>query len=186
MKPRLIVLLVAVSLAAAASLYRATHPIPRKAFDPRSLVVNAAPGFQLLDQHDRQTSLKSYLHRYPILICFYDASTGPDADPVMQELARRYDALKSGGYRVFAISSPLGPDHKPEAQKYPFPILRDTLAGQSGSCSNRWGRLADGESNPPIKVRPALFLIRQDGMVSWDGALPRPVEDPFAFLATLR
>lgn len=185
MKPRFVILLIAISLASAASLYRATHPFQRKSIDPKSLIVNAAPEFQLLDQNNRQTNLKSYLHRYPILIYFFDGSTGPDADPVLQELARRYADLKSEGYRVFAISSPLGPDHKPESEKYPFPILRDTLAGQSGSCCNRWGRLKDGEMTPPIRVRPALFLIQQNGMVQWDGSFPRPVDDPVPFLAGL-
>ncbi len=184
MKPRFVLLLIAISLASAASLYRATHPFQRKQFDPKSLIVNAAPEFQLLDQNDRQTNLKSYLHRYPVLIYFFDGSTGPDADPVLQELARKYRSEVRGVSSLRDLIS-LGPDHKPESEKYPFPILRDTLAGQSGSCCNRWGRLKDGETTPPIRVRPALFLIQQDGMVQWDGSFPRAVEDPVPFLAGL-
>ena len=185
MKPRFVILIILLSLVAGASFWRMAHPLKTKPFDPTSLIAKPAPEFRLLDQHDRQTILKSYLHRHPILICFFDASQGPDADPILQTLVQMNDELKSDGYRIFAISSPLGPDHKPEAKKYPFPILRDTLAGQSGSCCNVWGRLRDGETAIPIRVRPGLFMIQQNGMVRWKDSHPRPIEDPEKFLAEL-
>ena len=185
MKPRFVILIMLLSLAAGASFWRMSHPLQTKPFDPTTLIVKPAPEFRLLDQHDRQTILKSYLHRHPILIYFFDGAKGPDADPILQTLARMNDALESDGYRVFAISSPLGPDHKPETQKYPFPILRDTLAGQTGSCCNVWGRLRDGETAIPISVRPALFMIEQNGMVRWGDNHPRQIEEPQKFLAEL-
>ena len=185
MKPRFVILIILLSLVAGASFWRMSHPLQTKPFDPTTLIVKPAPEFRLLDQNDRQTILSSYLHRHPILIYFFDGAKGPDADPILQTLTRMNDALESDGYRVFAISSPMGPDNKPESKKYPFPILRDTLAGQSGSCSNRWGRLNDGETTPPIHVRPALFLIEQNGTVRWKDQHPRPIEDPEKFLAEL-
>lgn len=185
MKPRFIILILLLGLFGAMTAWRITHPIPRKPFDPTSLIVNQPPEFRLLDQHDRQTILKSYLHRHEILLYFFDGSRGPDADPMLQKLSEMNDSLMSRGYRIFAVSSPLGPDHKPQAQKYPFPILRDTLAGQTGSCCNVWGRLSDGETTPPIQVRPALFLIQQNGMVRWKDKYPRPIEDPEKFLTEI-
>jgi peroxiredoxin len=185
MKPRILLLFAALTIVSAATAWRIANPLKTKPFDPTSLIVKQAPEFRLLDQNDRQTILKSYLHRHPILIYFFDGSNGPDADPVLQQLVKMSESLLSGGYRIFAVSSPLGPDHKPETMKYPFPILRDTLAGQTGSCCNLWGRLKDGESTPPVRVRPALFLIEQNGMVRWNDKHPRAIEDPEKFLTDL-
>ncbi len=185
MKPRFFVLLALLISVAAASVWREMNP--RQSRSPLDQnTVRSAPVFQLLDQKSRPIQLAGYLNRYRVLLYFFDARLGPDADPVLQQLKTAYPTLKSSGIMVFAISSPLGPDHKATAAAYPFPVLRDTQAGQPGSCSAVWGRAKanPGEMQPAV-VEPAAFLIEANGTVRWNGDFPIPVENPRTLISSL-
>ena len=178
MKPRLFILLCLLLAIGGATGWRIMHPRARQAVSLASLNARPAPEFQLLDQNNRPIQLRGYIGRYRVLLYFFDATAGPDADPILKRLQDVHRALKKSQVMTFAISTPLSPEQKRQTLSYPFPILRDTLAGQPGSCSYVWGRamLADGETGPP-KITPAAFLVDATGMVSWDGKFPKPVED---------
>ncbi len=138
-----------------------------------------APGFQLLDQHNRPMQLAGYVNRYRVLLAFFDGSKGLDADPLMRQLREFHPALKRAGIVVLGISTPMSGDFKEASGVWPFPILRDTNAGQPDSCCSTWGCTTPGANGSPIPVvRSALFLIRQDGLVPWDGEFPKPIDQP--------
>jgi len=186
MKPRFVILLLLLALVIGSTIWRVTTPRQPVSKLSRSVDSRMAPPFQLLDQKNRPIQLNGYLNRYRILLCFFDAAKGPDGDSTLQQLKQYHAQLKSAGIMVFAISSPLGPDHKATALTYPFPILRDTLAGQRGSCCAMWGRAKFIEgSTTPVAVQPATFFIEADGLVTWDGDYPKRVEDPQALIASL-
>jgi peroxiredoxin len=190
MKPRLLILLILLAVVVGTTIWRGVNPRRQTQVFRDQTSVRPAPLFQLLDQNSRPVQLNGYLSRYPILLCFFDAATGPDADPVLQQLKQSYPALKRLGIIVFAVSSPLGPDQKSSAMSFPFPVLRDTLAGQPGSCCVLWGRmkLQDGSTAPvqmQVQVQPAMFLIEANGMVAWEGDAPKPVADPQQLISDL-
>lgn len=186
MKPRLMVLLVLLSCVAGATAWRVANPRERQSVSMTSLDMRSPPEFELLDQNSRMTRLKGYLGRYRVLVYFFEASRGLDADPVLRRLREVYPALKKSGIRIFAISSPLGPDHKPQSVSWPFPILRDTTAGQPDSCSARWGRttIAEGVTGP-AQVQPAAFLIGATGLVRWANDFPEPAQDAMELVNAL-
>ncbi len=183
MKPRFLFFVFALTLVVGSTVWRVLNPRERVAVSLESLNVRAAPEFQLLDQNNRPIQLKGYLGRYRILLYFFDSIEGPDADVVLQRLREVYPVLKKSRIMVFAISTPLRPDHKLLALSYPFPILRDTLAGQRGSCTAIWGRTKVVDSTgTPARIDPAAFVIEANGLVNWDKDTPRPVEDPLALI----
>jgi peroxiredoxin len=139
----------------------------------------AAPEFRLLDQFDNYISLRGFLGRHQIVLAFFDARTGPEADPTLKQLMRFLPALKQAGVVVLAISAPLTPEQKQNARRLPFSVLRDTPAGHPGSVCLTWGtaRATAGQTGPGV-VSPAVFLIRRDGFVESDGGVPRPADDP--------
>lgn len=186
MKIRSIVLVIVLSAVSGVTLWRAQNPRERVAVSLESLNVRPAPDFQLLDQNSRPSQLKGYLGRYRVLLCFFDAAGGPDGDPVALRLREVYPALKRLGIVALAVSTPLGPEQKSQTLSYPFPVLRDTLAGQPGSCCTVWGRTSAATDGSPMRsVEPALFLIEANGTVPWSGDHPAPVEDPQSLINAL-
>ncbi len=186
MKPRFIALMILLTGVVAATGWRIATPRQRVEVNLEAVDMRPAPQFQLLDQHDRPIQLSGYLNRYRILLAFFDATSGPAADPVLRKLKDFHPALERAGIKVFAISSPLNPEHKQSAASFPFSVLRDTLAGQPGSCCRVWGRAAsEASSNVTAGVLPASFLIEADGTVRWNGDFPQPVENPESVIANL-
>lgn len=178
MKPRPIILVCLLTAVGSATAWRIVHPRQREAVSLASLNARPAPEFQLLDQNNRPIQLRGYLGRYRVLLYFFDATSGPDADPILQRLKDVHGALKKSQVMTFAISTPLSPDQKRQTLSYPFPILRDTLAGQPGSCSYAWGRAALVEGGTgPAKITAAAFFVDATGLVNWSGEFPKPVED---------
>jgi peroxiredoxin len=179
MKPRLLILLFLLLVVGGATAWRIANPLERETVSLESLNSRPAPEFQLLDQNNRPIQLRGYVGRYRVLLYFFDPTAGPDADRVLKRLKDVHGALKKSQVMTFAISTPLNPEQKRQTLSYPFPILRDTLAGQPGSCTFAWGRatLAQGETGP-AKITPGAFLVDATGMVNWDGKFPKPVEDP--------
>ncbi|MFM7057611.1 MAG: peroxiredoxin family protein [Planctomycetota bacterium] len=186
MKPRFLVLLLVLSAVAAATAYRVSNPHRRQAISAALVDTRPAPGFQLLDQNNRPVQLRGYLGRHRVLVAFFDGRRGPLADPVMQRLKEYQPALKAEGVLILAISTPLAPDIKPQTLSFPFPVLRDTVAGTLESCSRAWGvcREAPGPGRP-ARISPALFLVDRSGLVAWSGDLPRPLSDPEAAITGL-
>lgn len=179
MKPRFLILIAALIVVVSMTAWRLANPMQRDAVTLVPEQMQPAPGFQLLDQHNRPVQLAGYVNRYRVLLAFFDGQKGLDADPLMLQLREYHPALKRAGVVVLGISTPMSGTNKEAAAVWPFPILRDTNAGQPDSCCSIWGcagTLKKGEVMP--QIRSALFFIRQDGLVPWDGQGPKPIEQP--------
>lgn len=186
MKTRQVIFPLLLACVTAATLWRAANPREKVVVSLESLNLMPAPEFQLLDQNSRPTQLKGYVGRYRALIYFFPSGQVLDSDPVLQRLREVFPALKRSGVMVFAISTPLNPEQKTKAISYPFPILRDTVAGQPGSCSSRWGRTPTVSGNTPsAKIQPAVFLVEGTGLVSWENDYPKPTESPLDLINAL-
>jgi peroxiredoxin len=178
MKTRFFILVFLLAVVGGLTVWRVNHPRTKTKVSLDSLDQRPAPEFQLLDQNSRPIQLKGYVGRYRVLVYFFASGQTLDADPVLLRLREVYPALKRSGVMAFAISSPLGPVEKPKAVSFPFPILRDTVAGQPASCSTRWGRTQGTQASAAgAKIQPAAFLVEATGMVDWEGDFPKPADD---------
>ena len=144
-----------------------------------------APTFQLIDQNGRPSQLEGYLHRHRIILVFFDGGKGLNSDPVMRQIREFAPAIKRTGVKLIAISTPLTPEFKPQAEDFPFPVLHDTWSGQPDSSSVTWGTAVLPAKGAVAEIRPALFVIEQTGLVEFDGELPKDVDDPELFLMQL-
>lgn len=185
MKPREILFGSVLLVVAAATAWRILTPrdvakVTATFFDERP-----APTFQLLDQNGRQANLRSYLHRHRILLVFFDARTGLDGDPLMRHIREFAPAIKRTGVKLIAVSTPLTPEFKSQAETFPFPVLRDTRSGYPDSSSVTWGTAILPAKGAVADIRPAMFLIEQTGLVEWVGEKPKPIDDPESFLTQL-
>ncbi|MEY4185707.1 MAG: peroxiredoxin family protein [Planctomycetaceae bacterium] len=186
MKPRFLILLVLLSAVVAATTWRLVDPPAGQIASVSRILSGPAPDFQLLDQNNRPVRLQGYISRFRVLLAFFDGQTGPDADPVMQSLKQFSSALRKNNIRILAVSTPLGPQLKPQTLSYPFPVLRDTIAGTPESCSVRWGVCQQPPApNTAARITPALFLISQDGLVQLNGQLPEALPEPLQTISKL-
>ena len=144
-----------------------------------------APTFQLLDQNGRQANLQSYLHRHRIVLVFFDARNGLDGDPLMRRIREFAPAINRTGIKLIAISTPLTPEFKSQAENFPFLVLHDTRSGYPDSSSVMWGTAILPSQGAVADIRPAMFVIEQSGLVEWDGEKPKPVDDPELLLTQL-
>lgn len=179
MKPRFLILVVALAIVCGLTAWRVANPFRQDAVTIVPEQMQPAPGFQLLDQHNRPLQLAGYVNRYRVLLAFFDGTKGLEADPLMVQLREYHSALKRDGVIVLGISTPMSGTFKEASAVWPFPILRDTNAGQPDSCSSTWGCTKPGlKDNAVPGIRSALFLIRQDGLVPWNDKFPKPVDQP--------
>ncbi|GEM_PF-302531 len=186
MKIRFLFLVIVLTLVSGLTAWRAMNPRTKTEVSLQSLHQRPAPEFQLLDQNSRPIQLKGYVGRYRVLVYFFASGQTLDADPVLLRLREVYPTLKRSGVMAFAISSPLGPVEKPKAVSFPFPILRDTVAGQPGSCSTLWGRTqGTPASSAGAKIQPAAFLVEATGLVSWNDDFPKPADDAIDLINAL-
>jgi len=144
-----------------------------------------APTFQLIDQNGRPSQLEGYLHRHKIVLVFFDGTKGLNSDPVMRRIREFAPAIKRTGVKLIAISKPLTPEFKPQAEDFPFPVLHDTWSGQPGSSSVKWGTAVLPTTAAVADIRPAMFVIDRSGLVEFEGELPKEVADPELFLTQL-
>ena len=144
-----------------------------------------APPFQLIDQNGRPAQLEGYLHRHRIILVFFNASRGVNGDPLMRRIRQFAPAIKRTGVRLIAVSLPLRPEFKPEAENFPFPVLHDTRSGQQDSSSVLWGTAVLPAKNAVAEIRPAVFVIERTGLVEFADGKPKPVDNPEIFLTQL-
>lgn len=144
-----------------------------------------APVFQLLDQNGRPAQLQGYLNRHRILLVFFDGRNGINGDPLMEQIRQFAPAIKRTGVKLIAVSTPLNPEFKSQAENYPFPVLRDNWSGQPGSSSVKWGTAILPTKEVTAPIMPAMFVIEHTGLVEWEGDTPKPVADPELFLTQL-
>ena len=124
-----------------------------------------APTFQLIDQNGRPSQLEGYLHRHRIVLVFFDGREGLNRDPLMRKIREFAPAIKRTGVRLIAVSTPLTPEFKAEAENFPFPVLHDTWSGQPGSSSVKWGTAELPPAGAVADIRPAMFVIEPSGLI---------------------
>lgn len=185
MKLRETIFLGALAVVVIATAWRIITPRPEVKINTQFPDERPAPVFQLIDQNGRPSQLEGYLHRHRILLVFFDGSKGLNGDPLMRRIREFAPAIKRTGVKLIAISTPLKPDYKAEAENFPFPVLHDTWSGQPGSSSVKWGTAILPDSGAVADIRPAMFLIDQSGLVPFEGDFPKEVAEPDAFLTQL-
>ena len=124
-----------------------------------------APSFQLLDQNGRPAQLEGYLHRHRIVLIFFDGSKGLNGNAILRWVREFAPAIKRTGVRLIAISTPLTPEFKSQAENFPFPVLHDTWSGQPGSCSVIWGTAILPAKGKVASIKSAMFVIERTGLV---------------------
>ena len=169
----------------ALTAWRLLTPRESSTVAPTFVDERPAPAFQLIDQNGRPAQLEGYLHRHRIVLVFFDASQGVDGDPLMRKIREFAPAIKRTGVKLIAVSLPLRPEFKPQAENFPFPVLHDTRSGQQGSCSVLWGTAILPMTTAVADIRPAVFVIERTGLVEFDGDKPKPVNDAESFLTQL-
>src|SRR4051812_6128393 len=73
-----------------------------------------APLFELYDEHEPQETvrLQSYIGRHTIVLVFFDAKRGADADPNLRRLRDDFTKINHTSTRIFAISTALPQDNR--------------------------------------------------------------------------
>lgn len=151
-----------------------------------------APTFTLYDQGSenvkpRMVNLGAYLHRYRILVVFYDGQEGPESDPTLLLLRRFHAALEDAGVVVFGVSTALPQENRNRStQPFPFRLLSDVTPFEPKSVHRTWGRLAPpaAPGEPPGTI-PGAFVIDRAGRVAWEGNHPKPDESPDTLVSRL-
>lgn len=146
-----------------------------------------APAFQLYDQESTLVNLESFLHRHPIVLVFFDGQAGPESSPVLTQLRDFFPALKREGIVVLGVSTALPQQIRNTSMRpFPFPILSDVNALQTGSVHRQWGRLVRPQADDqPAGTQPGVFVIDRSGLVAWEGDAPKPEAEPERILNTL-
>lgn len=188
---RLLILPLAALAIAALTVYRLNRgerplaPVPKSAADlPRTAPALAIP---LSDQHRHPAKLERYYGRAPIVIVFFDKTTGADRDPYLTRLRACYDQVSDAGIEVVGISCAT-PFENQQAEAragrtFPFPLLSDVHPqGLSPAPVHIQFGLFDVATGT---TRTGVFLIDRAGRLPWHDGAPRPVRDPAAAVDAL-
>ena len=139
-----------------------------------SLEYRSPPLFELRDQDSRVFRLDRYIGRHSILLVFFDGKQGVEADPLLQIALKYHDAIESAGTKVVAVTTTLPQQNRSELE-IPFDVVTDLPLGdgRAGPVHEAWGA-TDKDGRP----RSAVFVIRRDSRVAWDGGQPLPIDNP--------
>lgn len=187
MKPRDLILAVSLAIVLALVIYRMERPERRPAAGPHPVERQLAPRFELYDQAGQLAKLERYLGRTRIVLVFFDAETGADADPLLRQLVEHDSTLESAGFQVVAVSTATRYANEQAAerlgQKFPFPVLTDIDPTQPvlAPAHRMWGLFDPGTE----AIRAGLFLVDRDGSVRFENGHPRPVSNPQATVEEL-
>ncbi len=120
----------------------------------------AAPDFELADQHGRSVRLSELLTDGPVVLYFYPADFTPLCTREACAFRDRHDDLAKLNVHVVGISPQDSSSHRrfAEAFSLPFPLLCDT----NKSVIRAYG--VDGPLG--FGVRRATFLIEPPGTIS--------------------
>ena len=185
MKPREIFFGALLAVVVLATGWRILTPRDKSTVAVKVTDTRPAPVFQLLDQNGRPAQLQGYLNRHRILLVFFDGRKGMNGNPLMEQIRKLAPSIKRTGVKLIAVSTPLTPEFKFQAEAFPFPVLRDNWSGQPGSSSVKWGTAILPSKDAIAPIAPAMFDIDRTGMVEWDHDTPKPVADPELLLTQL-
>jgi peroxiredoxin len=195
---RILVLPAAAAVIAALCAWKLSRPVEHRVLVPPPLMT-ALPSrleFDLFDQQKppQRVRLRAYVGRQPVVIVFFDAKAGANADPLLVRLRRDVDAVESQGVVVLGVSTALPQENRPLADNdprktaedsdrtpFPFPLLTDLPP--ECRVHRLWGRY-DAAAQRPVA---GVFLIDRAGQIAWnkDRDLPQPLEQPMQVLDEL-
>lgn len=189
---RILILPVAAVVIAGLVVYRLNRgerPIPPVPKSARLNESRTAPplAIPLADQRKHIVKLERYYGRAPIVIVFFDKDAGADRDPYLTQLRDCFEQVDGDGIEVVGISRASSFENQQAEERagrpFPFPLLSDIHP--------------EGFSPAPVSIqfglfdvatqstRTAVFLIDRAGRIQWEGAAPRPVQNPAAAIDAL-
>lgn len=195
---RILVLPAAAMIIGALCAYKISRPPERRSFVPPPLLVPLPSNleFDLFDQSKlpERVRLRSFIGRHPVIVVFFDADAGANADSVLVRSRRDIAAVKSRSVVVLGVSTALPQENRPRTLNdprtsdgtsdrlpFPFPLLTD-LPPECRVHRN-WGRYDAARG----RALPGVFLIDRGGRIAWDQErhIPRPLEQPMQVLDEL-
>lgn len=148
--------------------------------------------FELNDQHMKRVRLERYLGRHPILLVFYDGTSGAEQDPVLRKLRKRFNDVQRAGLIVVGISTALPQQNRPPKyatgvpaaknrprKAFPFELLSDV--SRESDIHRLWGRY-DSLNRRPLT---GTFLIDRAGRVACREGVPKPLDTPLTTIDEL-
>lgn len=179
MKLRVLILPIAAVIILALVVYRLQRPERRPVAGSAADERHLAPNIVLSNQSRHLVKLEGYLGRTRIVLRFFDATQGADADPILVQLAEHYSNLEASGIQVIAVSMATRFENQQAEDRlgweFPFPLMTDIdpQAPVRAPAHQSWG-LYDPDGD---QTHTGMFLIDRDGTVSWEDGRPRPVAD---------
>ena len=189
MKPRrlrVLVLPLAAIVIFAAVEYRLRQPVERKPQTGASYgaPLEAPPPLEGTDSNNNYFRLDRYLGRQEVIVVFFDREKGANGDPVLAELKKQTQTLKSRGIFVVAVSSALPQENRKAGFETPVPFVLVTDPDVVWKVHRPWGCL-DEDAGTAI---PRAFFVDRAGRTQMRDGQPVPVtpDDVSARLAGTR
>jgi peroxiredoxin len=178
MKPRrlrVLVLPLAAIVIFAAVEYRLRQPVEPKPQTSASYgaPLEAPPPLEGTDSNNNYFRLDRYLGRQEVIVVFFDRAKGANGDPVLAELKKQTQTLKSRGIFVVAVSSALPQENRKAGFETPIPFVfvTDTGPDQIWKYHRPWGCL-DEDAGTAI---PTAFFIDRAGRTQMRDGKPVPI-----------
>ncbi len=186
---RILILPIAAAVIAGLTVYRLQREpsLPGGAVQTAPTPRRLAPRFELFDQQGQLVKFERYLGRTRLIVVFFDAEQGADADPHLVALRNGMDGVERAGVQVIGISTATRYANRQAEERagepFPFPLLTDIDPQQPipAPVHQQFGRY-DVESQT---TQTGVFLIDRAGMVAFAGNLPQPVEQPERLIGLL-
>jgi peroxiredoxin len=170
---RVLVLPLAAIVIIAAVEYRLRQPDrPRSTTStPHGAPFEPAPQLEGTDSNNKYFRLDRYLGRQEVFVVFFDRAKGANGDPVLAELKKRTQMLKSQGIFVVAVSSALPQENRRTDFETPIPFVLVTDPDHVWKYHRLWGCL-DQDMGSAI---PQTFFINRAGRTQMLNGKPVPV-----------
>ena len=165
----------------AAVEYRLRQPVERKPQTGASYgaPLEAPPPLEGTDSNNNYFRLDRYLGRQEVIVVFFDREKGANGDPVLAELKKQTQTLKSRGIFVVAVSSALPQENRKAGFETPVPFVLVTDPDVVWKFHRPWGCL-DEDAGTAI---PKVFHIDRGGKVRVSENCP--VESTFSEIAKI-
>ncbi|MFP6762594.1 MAG: redoxin domain-containing protein [Planctomycetaceae bacterium] len=177
---RVLLLPLAAVLIFAAMEYRLSQPDgPRTALrTPHGPPRATAPALEGIDSANRYFRLNRYLGRQEVIVVFFDGAAGANGNPVLAELKKYTQTLRSRGIHVIAVSSALPQQNRQADFETPVPFVLVTDPDQVWKYHRTWGCL---DENTGTAI-PRTFFIDRAGRTPVEEGRPVEVSNPLSMI----
>lgn len=139
--------------------------------DSYGMPMEPPPPLEGTDSNNKYFRLDRYLGRQEVIVVFFDRAKGANGDPVLAELKKQTQLLKSRGVFVVAVSSALPQENRKAGFETPIPFVLITDPDHVWKYHRPWGCL-DEKTGTAI---PRTFFIDRAGRTQMFDGQPVPV-----------